>query len=208
MGWLLVIRKTLALTLAVTLASMGVPVPVNASGEQERPSARNRVLTLNGRPIRQFVSTTRHSRDAFLFSGLTQARPSNGQIGGVALDRNGQALADHAVQLKRGHSARRQLAAETTTDAGGQFSFTGLNPGRYAVEIVADGKVIATRTEITLSGTRAMVVNGITVSQPAERSWVARHQRPVIIIGMGVFFGYMAFVLVRDARGIIDKARR
>ena len=86
MGWLLVIRRTLALTLAVTLASMGVPVPVNASGEQEQPSARNRVLTLDGRPIRQFVSTTRHSRDAFLFSGLTQARPSNGQIGGVALE--------------------------------------------------------------------------------------------------------------------------
>ena len=106
----------------------GVPVPVNASGEQEQPSARNRVLTLNGRPIRQFISTTRHSRDAFLFSGLTQVRPSNGQIGGVALDRNGQALADHAVQLKRGHPARRQLAADTTTDAEGQFSFTGLIP--------------------------------------------------------------------------------
>ena len=52
MGWLLVIRRILALTLAVTLASMGVPVPVNASGEQEQPSARNRVLTLNGRLYR------------------------------------------------------------------------------------------------------------------------------------------------------------
>ena len=44
----LVIRRILALTLVVTLASMGVPVPVNASGEQEQPSARNNVLTLNG----------------------------------------------------------------------------------------------------------------------------------------------------------------
>ena len=197
MGWLLVIRRILALTLAVTLASMGVPVPVNASGEQEQPSARNRVLTLNGRPIRQFVSTTRHSRDAFLFSELTQARPSNGQIGGGALDRNGQALADHAVQLKRGHPARRQPAADTTTDAEGQFSFTGLNPGRYAVEIVADGKVIATSADLTLSA-RAMVVNGITVVQPAERSWVGRHENLLIGIGVSVMGVIAAFAIAQD----------
>ena len=197
MGWLLVIRRILALTLAVTLASMGVPVPVNAAGEQEQPSARNRVLTLNGRPIRQFISTTRHSRDAFLFRGLIQVRPSNGQIGGVALDRNGQALADHAVQLKRGHPARRQLAADTTTDAEGQFSFTGLNPGRYAVEIVADGKVIATSADLTLSA-RAMVVNGITVSQPAERSWVGRHENLLIGIGVSVMGVIAAFAIAQD----------
>ncbi len=71
MGWLLMIRRVSALTLVVTLTTIGVPVPVNASGEQEQPSARKSVLTLNGRPIRQFISTTGHSRDAFLFSGLT-----------------------------------------------------------------------------------------------------------------------------------------
>ncbi len=75
MASLLVIRRILALTLVVTLASMGVPVPVNASGEQEQPSARNSILTLNGQPIRQFISTTGHSRDVFLFSGLTPAHP-------------------------------------------------------------------------------------------------------------------------------------
>ena len=201
----LVIRRILALTLAVTLASMGVPFPVNASGEEEQPSARNTVLTLNGQPIRQFVSTTRHSRGAVLFSGLTQARPSNGQIGGVALDRNDQALTDHAVQLKRGLA--RQLAADTTTDAAGQFLFTGLDPDTYVVEVVADGTVIATSAQFRLS-VRAMVVNSLTVSQPAEESWVVRHKRPLIIIGAGLSFGYMAFVLVRDARDIRGRVRR
>ena len=163
--------------------------------------------TLNGRPIRQFISTTHRSRDAFLFRGLIQVRPSNGQIGGVALDRNGQALADHAVQLKRGHPARRQLAADTTTDAEGQFSFTGLNPGRYAVEIVADGKVIATSADLTLSA-RAMVVNGITVSQPDEKTWVGRHPRLLIGIGVGVLFGSMAFIFARDLRNRREALRR
>ena len=195
MASLLVIRRILALMLAVTVASMGVPVPVNASGEQEQPSARNTVLTLNGQPIRQFVSTTRHSRGAVLFSGLTQARPSNGQIGGVALDRNDQALADHVVQLKRGLA--RQLAADTTTDAAGQFLFTGLEPDTYVVEIVADGTVIATSAQFRLS-VRAMVVNSLTVSQPAEESWVGRHERLLIGIGVSVLATTMAASVVRD----------
>ena len=92
MASLLVIRRILALTLVVTLASMGVPVPANASDEQEQPSAQNSVLTLNGQPIRQFISPTGHSRGAALFSGLIQAQPSNGQISGIAVDKNGRRL--------------------------------------------------------------------------------------------------------------------
>ena len=128
MASLLVIRRILALTLVVTLVSMGVPVPVNASGEQEQPSARNSVLTLNGQPIRQFVSTTGHSRDAFLFSGLIQAQPSNGQIRGVVLDQDGQPLGAHPVQLKRsldvGGLRGVQVAGTTTCTP------TGSSPSR------------------------------------------------------------------------------
>ena len=65
------IRRVSALTLVLTLTTIGVPVPANASGEQEQPSAPNSVLTLNGQPIRQFISTTGRSRDAFSFAGLT-----------------------------------------------------------------------------------------------------------------------------------------
>ena len=60
MGWLPMIRRVSTLTLVVTLTTIGVPVPVNASGEQEQPSAQNSVLTLNGQPIRQFISTAGH----------------------------------------------------------------------------------------------------------------------------------------------------
>ncbi len=94
----LLLRRIFTVTLVVALVTMGVPIPANASGEQEQPSAQNSVLTLEGRPIRQFVSTIGHSRDPF--SGLTPAQPSNGQISGVVLDQDGQLLTGHTVQLK------------------------------------------------------------------------------------------------------------
>ncbi len=184
MASFLVIRRILALTLAVTLASMGVPLPVNASGEQEQRSARNSVLTLNGQPIRQFVSTTGHSRDRFPFSGLPQAQPSNGQISGVAVDRNGQRLAQHDVQLKRVFElGERRVAgvARTTTGASGRFSFTGLTAGRFEVEVLIDEELFTTPVELSAG---AMVVRRVVVSQPPERprrSWGTK-----IAIGVGI----------------------
>ncbi len=191
MGWLLMIRRVSAFTLVVTLVSLGVPVPANASGEQEQPSAQNSVLTLNGQPIRQFVSPTGHSRDAVLFSGLTPAQPSNGQISGVALDREGQPLAGQTVQLSR--PSRGRLNA--TTDAGGQFSFTGLGPGRYEVTVRVDGQVISTNGRVELSE-GAMVVSGVTVAPPAaepaaERSWARRHAG---LLGLGIGVGVVVAI--------------
>ncbi len=191
----LLLGRILTVTLVVALVTMGVPVSVNASGEQEQPSTRNSVLTLNGQRIRQFVSTTGHSRDAFLFSGLTQAQPSNGQISGVVLDQNGQPLGAHPVQLKRildvGRLRGVQVAGTTTSDANGQFSFTELTAGTFEVEVLIDEELFTTPVELSAG---AMVVSGITVSQPAaepaaERSWVRRH--PVatgVLIGVGAFF--------------------
>ena len=188
----LLLRRILTVTLVVALVTMGVPIPANASGEQGQPSARNRVLTLNGRPIRQLVSTTRHSRDAFLFSGLTQAQPSNGQISGIVLDQDGQPLRAHPVQLKRsldvGGRRGVQVAGTTTSDANGLFSFTELTAGTFEVEVLIDEELFTTPVELSEG---AMVVSGVTVSQPAaaERSWVRRH--PVttsVLIGVGVFF--------------------
>ncbi len=184
MGWLLMIRRILALSLVVTLASMGVPVPANASGEQEQPSAPNRVLTLNGQPIRQFLSPTGHSRDAVLFSGLIQAQPSNGQISGVALDREGRRLVQHEVQLKRVFELGGQRVtgvATTTTDASGRFSFTGLYAGSCEVEVLIDEEPFTTPVELSAG---AMVVSRVVVSQPPERS--RRGWGTKIAVGVGI----------------------
>ncbi len=196
MASLLVIRRILALTLVVTLVSMGVPVPVNASGEQEQPSARKSVLTLNGQPIRQFVSTTGHSRDAFLFSGLTQAQPSNGQISGVVLDQDGQPLGAHPVQLKRirevGGRRGVQVVGTTTSDANGQFSFTELTAGTFEVEVLIDEELFTTPVELSAG---AMVVSRVIVSQPPERPRMRRGTKIAIGVGIGVaVFGVSSLV--------------
>ena len=200
----LLLRRILTVTLVVALVTMGVPAPVYASGEQEQPSARNSVLTLNGQPIRQFVSPTGNSRDAFLFSGLIQAQPSNGQISGVVLDQDGQPLGAHPVQLKRsldvGGLRGVQVVGTTTSDANGQFSFTELTAGTFEVEVLIDAELFTTPVELSAG---AMVVSGITLSQPAaaERSWVRRY--PVttsVLIGVGVFFA-IAFAFAPWAGG-------
>ena len=186
MASLLVIRRILAFTLAVTLASMGVPLPVNASGEQEQPSAPNSVLTLNGQPIRQFVSTAGHSRDVLLFSGLTQAQPSNDQISGVAVDTNFQRLAQHEVQLKRVLQLGGQRVtgvATTTTDAGGRFSFTGLAAGSFEVEVLIGEELVTKPVELSAG---AMVVSRVILLQPPERPRMGRGTKIAIGVGIGV----------------------
>ena len=120
MASLLVMRRILALTLAVTLVTMGISVPAAAwTAEQEQPS--------------------------------------NGEIRGVALG----VPVPVTVQLKRPGTTGR---LRVTTDADGAFTFTGLPPGRFEIEVVVDGKVIGTSGPLELSA-GAMVVSGVTVGR-------------------------------------------
>src|SRR2546425_2984242 len=59
---------------------------------------------------------------------------ATGTIAGTARGQGGQPLANSTAQLR--NLATKQLVGTTTTNAQGAFSFTGLNPGQYMVEIV------------------------------------------------------------------------
>ena len=104
-----------------------------------------------------------------------------GQISGVALDGEGQPLADHTVQLTRivmvGGSRGEQVSVTELTNADGAFSFTGLQASDYLVEVLSGDEAIAS-TSVTLTD-GAMQVSEVSVAPPApvpesERSWWGR----------------------------------
>ena len=90
------------------------------------------------------------------------------------------------MQLKRPENRGR---LSVTTDAQGQFSFTGIGPGRYEVELPLFERVIASSGPVELSE-RAMVVSGVTVSQ--QRTPMSRGKK----IAIGVAIGVAVFVVI------------
>ena len=59
---------------------------------------------------------------------------ATGAIQGTATSSTGQTLPNFTVQLRNLQTG--QLAGSTTSNAAGSFSFTGLNPANYVVEVV------------------------------------------------------------------------
>jgi hypothetical protein len=82
-----------------------------------------------------------------LAAGAGQAAAA-GSLSGTASSSGGQVMANTVVQIR--NLATGQLAGSTTSNVAGQFSFVGLNPGNYAVEIVnAAGQIVGTSAAVT-----------------------------------------------------------
>lgn len=87
-----------------------------------------------------------------------------GQIAGVATV-DGKPLANVTVRLRNIDTG--QLVGNTTANASGQFSFTGLGVGNFVVETVAaNGTILGTSTAIALT-VGAMAATGIAVGTSA-----------------------------------------
>lgn len=87
-----------------------------------------------------------------------------GAISGVA-SVDGKPLANVTVRLRNVDTG--QLVGDTTANAQGQFSFSGLGPGNFVVETVsANGTILGTSTAIALTAA-AMVAAGVTVGTSA-----------------------------------------
>ncbi len=73
-----------------------------------------------------------------------------GSLSGTASSSTGQVVTNTVVQLR--NLATGQLAGSTTSNVAGQFSFIGLNPGNYAVEVVnAAGQIVGTSASVAVS---------------------------------------------------------
>lgn len=85
--------------------------------------------------------------------GARQDPSKTGNLTGTAKDAAQQNLSGVRVQVRPVNPAPGQgLAATGTTNAQGTFSFAGLNPGQYIVEIVdAAGNIVGTTSAVTVT---------------------------------------------------------
>ena len=92
---------------------------------------------------------------------IAAARFQAGSISGVATV-DGKPLANVTVRLRNVDTG--QLVGTTTSNASGQFSFSGLQVGNFVVETVAaNGTILGTSATIVLTAA-ALAATGITVA--------------------------------------------
>lgn len=99
-----------------------------------------------------------------LLDAASSQAAATGSLTGTASSSTGQTMANTVVQLR--NLATGQLAGTTSSNAAGQFSFIGLNPGNYAVEVVnAAGQIVGTSASVTVGAGAA--VTGVSVTASA-----------------------------------------
>ena len=97
------------------------------------------------------------------FTGPTFGQ-SNGLISGTT-SIDGKPLPNVTVRLRDLETG--QLAGTTTANATGEFSFSGLTPGNYVIEMIsAEGTIIGTSVNIQIT-TAVMAATNVTVGVSA-----------------------------------------
>lgn len=98
-----------------------------------------------------------------------QAQAATGAINGTAQSSAGQTLSNYTVQLRNLQTG--QLAGTTTSNTAGSFSFAGLNPANYVIEIVNEaGVVVGSSASIAVAAGATVTV---TVSATAAAAIAA-----------------------------------
>jgi Ca-activated chloride channel family protein len=97
------------------------------------------------------------------------AQMAVGHLRGVVKDATGGVLPGVEVRISRGSSAERA----TVSDARGEFSFLGLQPGRYSITARLDGfRPVSVTADVT-AGVTARVSLSMTVASATEAVTVA-----------------------------------
>jgi hypothetical protein len=108
-----------------------------------------------------------------------QGQPTGG-LQGFAKDAAQQNLSGVKVQVR---GPNGQLAASGATNSTGAFSFSGLNPGSFTIEIVdAAGNVVGTSAAVTVT---AGATATVTVTAAAAGAIAAAAGGGVSLFGLG-----------------------
>src|SRR3989442_9876475 len=104
-------------------------------------------------------------------AGRPNGRPvgqaqATGAIQGTATSSTGQTLPNFTVQLRNLQSG--QLAGSTTSNAAGSFSFTGLTPANYVVEVVNQaGTIVGSSSAVAVTAGATVTVTVSTTAAAA-----------------------------------------
>jgi hypothetical protein len=108
-----------------------------------------------------------------------QGKPTGG-LQGVAKDTAQQNLSGVKVQVR---GPNGQLAATGSTNSSGSFSFAGLNPGSYTIEILdAAGNIVGTSASVTVT---AGATATVTVTAAAAGAITAAAGGGLSLFGLG-----------------------
>ncbi len=96
---------------------------------------------------------------------MAEVRQEFGTIAGTAESAPKQPLANHTVRLRDINTGQTSTVPTTTTNALGEFTFNGVNPGSYIIEVVdPDGIIIGTSSLVVNLVPGAMTATGVTVT--------------------------------------------
>jgi len=128
-------------------------------------------------------------------AGLMAAAPAQQQPGGIQVTaRNAQQQVMPGVRVQVRDSAGR-LVASGTTNSAGSFSFAGLNPGTYTIEILdAAGSIVGTSAAVAVG---AGATAAVTVTAAAAGAIAAAAGGGMSLFGLGT----IATVAVIGAAG-------
>ena len=115
--------------------------------------------SLENLPMRRFTALALALVFAVVVSPapLVVAQGQTGNVNGVAADASKNPLANHTVRLRNLQTG--EITSVTQSTANGSFSFAGVNPGNFVIEIVnSTGQIIATSSTVAVAaGTTATV---------------------------------------------------
>jgi carboxypeptidase family protein len=116
-----------------------------------------------------------------LFAAVAGARQQSGTLNGVAQAANKTTLPNYTVNVR--NASTGQVAGSTTSSATGTFSFAGLAPGTYVVEIVdAAGKIVGLSASVSVAAGAAVTV---TVTASAAGAIAAAAGGGFGLLGLG-----------------------
>jgi hypothetical protein len=114
-------------------------------------------------------------------NGAALAQQGTGAVNGLAQGVDKAPLRNYTVQIRNANTG--QIAGSTTSTQAGQFSFAGLQPGSYVVEIVdAAGQVVGLSSSVSVAAGATVTV---AVSATAAGAIAAASAGGFSLLGLG-----------------------